>query len=352
MMLNTAITALRLLHLVTAGPTAIRRRGNESLLPLCDEAPPASLFEPEGRPRRTLVLVHGVTNRAEHDPSLVHLARSLASLGYRCIVPALQHLARFRHDPDDIDTIADAISAGYRLDARGVALIAFSYGASYALSAVADPRVNRLCTGLVGFGAYLRLDEALEHQRQLLLRCPDPTQDTADVAYLRYTLLVCHRAELELSADAWHAIDTVLVDFTSPRPIEEKLAPLLRYARDVDYVDLIQRYQRRPLSERLSPVNSLPDVECPVGLLHDPYDRFVPAHHADRIRAILDERPGTPKTRILTTRMLSHVQVHPMRRLADLPPLIRLLDIVLADHWTVPSTPTAPAPATRVLRSK
>jgi pimeloyl-ACP methyl ester carboxylesterase len=329
MSLASTTTVLRLLYYVNS-----RRYGNqpgprESSLPLGYGEASAALFEPLGRPKRTLVLVHGVSGQASHDPHIVNLARSLVPLGYRSVIPELGGMARFSHDPRDIDTLVAAIDAAHRLDGHRISMLAFSYGASYALVAAADPRVRDACAALVGFGAYYDLGEALEHQRQLLLRCPDLEQDCADIAYLRYTLLSSHRDELGLSDEAWAAIDPILVNYTTRVPLENKRGPLLRYAKGVDYVALMESYQRRKLSPLLSPASTLHNVRCRVGLLHDPNDRFVPAHHAERIRSILDARPHVEPTEILTTPMLSHVQVDPMRRLLDLPRLVRLLEPAL-----------------------
>jgi pimeloyl-ACP methyl ester carboxylesterase len=330
MALSAGITTLRLLYYYLRAPAGPRHDVRERSLDIDDPASPVAVFEPLKEPKRNLVLVHGVTGRANADPSIVHLGRSLAALGYRCLVPALQQIAHFRHDAADIDTLTATIERGSAEHA--VSVLAFSYGASYALSAVADPRIRERCDALVGFGAYYTLAEALEHQRLLLVRNPDPHRDDADICYLRYTLLACHRDELGLSAEAWRDIDATLVNFTSPQPIESKRASLLRYAAELDYVALMQSYQSRQISPRLSPKDTLRDVRCSVGLLHDPNDRFVPPNHVQRIREQLDSRPFCPETRVLTTPMLSHVQVDPMRRVFDVPKLMRLLEPVLAPH--------------------
>lgn len=329
MNLPATLTTLRLLYSVNRLPHGRRHSIRESQLKLPGEEKPASLFEPRARPRRTLILIHGVTGRANADPLIVHLARSLAALGYRCVVPALQQLSQFRHDPRDIQTVVASIVASRNHAPDPIALMAFSYGASYALCAAAAPEVRDACVALVGFGAYFDLQEALEHQRKLLVRCPKLEDDDADIAYLRYTLLACHRDTLELSSAAWGEIDAILVNFTTPTPIEQKRAPLLRHARHFDYVQLMESYQRRQLPATLSPAGSLHRLRCAVGLLHDPNDRFVPADHVERIREQLDARPASVPTDILTTPMLSHVQVDPMRRLLDVPKLIRLLEPVL-----------------------
>lgn len=329
MSLASTIAVLRLIYYVNSRSYGNRPGPRESLLPLGAGEDAATLYEPLERPRRTLVLVHGVSGRANNDPHIVNLARSLVPLGYRCVIPALRGFGEFRHDPRDIETLVAAIAASHQLDGHRVSMLAFSYGASYALVAAADPRVRDACSALVGFGAYYQLGEALEHQLRLLLENTDLEQDCADIAYLRYTLLSCHREQLGFSAEAWAAIEPILVNYTTRVPIENKRGPLLRYARDVDYPALMQSYMRRDLPPLLSPATTLSNVRCRVGLLHDPNDRFVPSNHAELIKSVLDTRPHVEPTEILTTPMLSHVQVDPMRQLFDLPKLVRLLEPAL-----------------------
>lgn len=326
--LSTTITTLRLLHAMNSASRGPRPDVLEKELPLPETVGVATWFEPQGRVRGTLVLVHGVTGRANQDPLIVHLARSLASLGYRSVVPALDHLAHFRHDQRDIDTIVATIEAAATHHSNTVSILAFSYGASYALCAAAHPKVSAACSGLIGFGAYFELSEALEYQRQLLLRHQCLDNDDADITYLRYSLLATHREQLDLPEAAWQELEPVLVNFTSPRPLAEKRDPLMRFAQHVDYVGLMESYQRRSHSVALSPASSLHNIQCWVGLLHDPNDKFVPPDHAERIRAVLDARSNRELVEVLTTPMLSHVQVDPMRRLVDLPRLIRVLDPV------------------------
>jgi len=329
MSLASTHTVLRLIINVNSRRYANQPGPRESQVPLGSAGALASLFEPLGRPKRTLVLVHGVSGRGNRDPHIVNLARSLVPLGYRCVIPELHGFAQFRHDPRDIETLVQAIEASQQLDGHRIALMAFSYGASYALVAAADPRARDACAAMVGFGAYYDLGEALEHQRQWLLKSTDLAEDCADIAYLRYTLLSCHRHELGLSEQAWRDIEPILINYTTRVPLDTKRGPLLRHTKDIDYVALMQSYQRRDLSPRLSPATSLAHVRCHVGLLHDPNDRFVPAHHAERIRSALDARAHVTPTEVLLTPMLSHVQVDPMRRLFDLPRLVRLLEPAL-----------------------
>jgi pimeloyl-ACP methyl ester carboxylesterase len=253
----------------------------------------------------------------------------VANLGYYCITPPLTHLAQFSHDARDIEAIALGIERAARLVQRPVGILGFSYGASFALCAAAHPIARSHCSALLGFGAYYDLQAALSHQLELLQRCPDLTQDDADLAYLRYTLIACQKDQLSLAPEAWNEIRDVLNRFTSQTPIEEKRAPLLKHAKSLDYVQLMQKYQASDLPAEVSPKTSVANIACPVGLLHDPEDRFVPKTEVERLRETLDQRPGIAKTQVLTTPMLSHVQVDPRKNLRDLPKLVNLLDLVL-----------------------
>lgn len=290
---------------------------------------PTIVYAPRGEPKRAVVLVHGVTARATDDPSLVQLARSVAALGYLCVTPPLTRLAQFSHDVSDIEAVAVGIEQAATQVQRPASVLGFSYGASFALCAAAHPRARPHCSAVLGFGAYYELSAALEHQLELLRRCPDLTQDDADLAYLRYTLLACHRKQLTISACAWQEIFDTLLHFTSQTPVEVKRAPLIKHASNVDFVDLMLRYQARQLPPEVSPKTNVANINCPVGLLHDPQDRFVPSSEVERLREALDQRPAVAKTQVLTTPMLSHVQVNPRKNLRDLPKLTRLLDLVL-----------------------
>jgi pimeloyl-ACP methyl ester carboxylesterase len=319
------LTLTRLLWGFLKGARGPRQDVSESILERTGNQYPLILYTNTHRVRCTLVLVHGVTARASYDPNLLHLARCIASLGYRCLTPSLVGLANFEHSASDVDTVASAIERGRDIAGERVGVLAFSYGASYALSAAARPSARSCCRAILAFGAYYLLADALEHQRRLLVQNPNPELDDTDLLYLRYTLLACQRSELQLSDAAWAAIQHTLTHYMSPSPLEEKRRALLEHAKSFDFVDLMQRYQRRALPAILSPAGRLRDVTCPVALLHDPSDRFVPADHLERIRHELDARSGYAPTATLTTPMLSHVRVDPRRNLLDALRLIGLL---------------------------
>ena len=319
------MTLFRLLWDFLNGDRGPRPSVGEVILERSTEGYPTILYDTKHDVRGTLVVVHGVTARATEDPNLVHLSRCIASRGYRCLTPPLTGLARFEHSAGDVETVVMAFQQARDIAQGPVGVLAFSYGASYALSAAAKPAARVCCRAILAFGAYHLLAEALEHQRQLLLKNPDPEQDDTDLLYLRYTLLACQQSELGLSDQAVKAIELTLRDYMSDSPLDNKRRALLEHARAFDYVELMQRYQRRQQPSVLSPAGHLHEITCPVALLHDPNDRFVPAAHVERIRRELNTRAGMAPTLVLTTPMLSHVRVDPMRNLRDTWRLIRLL---------------------------
>jgi pimeloyl-ACP methyl ester carboxylesterase len=315
----------RLLWDYLKGEKGTRQGVSEAVLERSENQHPSILYTNKREVRGTLVLVHGVTARASEDPNLVHLSRCIASRGFRCLTPPLSGLANFEHSARDIDTVAKAFQRAYDIAHEPVGILAFSYGASYALCAAARPLARDCCRAILAFGAYYLLPEALEHQRQLLIDNQFPEQDGTDLLYLRYTLLACQRSDLGLAAEAWRSIDAALLDYMSDSPLESKKRALLEHARRFDYVELMERYRHRPLPSTLSPAGQLRGIACPVALLHDPNDCFIPANHVELIRRELDDRAGLAPTRILTTPMLSHVRVDPMHNLRDAWRLIQLL---------------------------
>ena len=327
-----SLSALRLMWDYLNGRRVPRSQVTETTILHSPQGHPWLLYSPTGPQLCPMTLIHGVTAHASEDVNLVHLARCIASLGHPCLTPPLDGLAHFIHTDTDVTIVADAFQRALDLFRVPTGVWAFSYGASYALSAAARPKCREACRFIAGFGAYYRLESALEHQRQLLERNPDPIDDDSDLLYLRYTLLVCQRKRLSLPASAWTSIETALADFMLPTPLHEKRQALLQYARHIDYVDLMANYQRHALSSALSPAGHLQQVACPVALLHDPKDRFIPPDQVQLIQNELDCRDHVPKTRTLTTPMLSHVRVDPMRNLYDAWQLIRLLSPLFETH--------------------
>jgi pimeloyl-ACP methyl ester carboxylesterase len=117
-------------------------------------APALDLYRPAGgRPRGTLVLVHGLSPAGRHHPSLARLARLLAERGHTVLVPELDGLAAFRLSGREVETIDRVLGAAAVHGAR-VSVAGLSFGAGPALlAALRHPDLR-----IVGsFGGYADL---------------------------------------------------------------------------------------------------------------------------------------------------------------------------------------------------
>ena len=112
----------------------------------------ADLYRP-ARPRRALLLVHGLSAAGRRQPELARLARLLAGHGQLVLVPDFPGLKAFRLSGREVEEILGGLD---HLAARGlpVGLAGFSFGAGPALLAAAE----RPALALVGsFGGYADL---------------------------------------------------------------------------------------------------------------------------------------------------------------------------------------------------
>jgi len=112
----------------------------------------ADLYRP-ARPRRAILLVHGLSTFGRRQPDLARFARLLAAEGQLVLVPDFPGLIAFRLGGREVEEIGAALD---HLAARGLplAIAGFSFGAGPALLAAAErPGVR-----LVGsFGGYADL---------------------------------------------------------------------------------------------------------------------------------------------------------------------------------------------------
>jgi len=131
------------------------RRGGETL--------PATLYRPAGRrgPLPAWVVLHGLTYRGRHHPSLERFARALAASGALVFIPEIPEWRRLRVAPEPTTaTIRSAIVAlNERADAAEgrIGLLGFSFGATQGLVATADPELQGKVHGLAAWGGYCDL---------------------------------------------------------------------------------------------------------------------------------------------------------------------------------------------------
>jgi len=121
---------------------------------------PARIYRPP-RARRPLpawAVLHGITRTGRQHRSLDRLARSYAAAGNVVFVPDIPEWRELRVAPAlTSETIRAAVSTlGTRPEVRQghIGLLAFSFGATQAIMAGADPAVAELLHGIVAWGGY------------------------------------------------------------------------------------------------------------------------------------------------------------------------------------------------------
>jgi pimeloyl-ACP methyl ester carboxylesterase len=124
---------------------------------------PARVYRIGGRdrPGPAWVLLHGLTFHGRTHPALDRFARALAASGATVFVPEIPEWSELRVKPaatgpsieGAIDTLIDERLA----HADRIGVFGFSFGATQALAALADPRLGERVRALVAWGGYCDL---------------------------------------------------------------------------------------------------------------------------------------------------------------------------------------------------
>jgi hypothetical protein len=131
-----------------------------------DNTVDATLYLPAGaRAVRGWVALHGMTVPGRTHKSLVRFASALAASGAAVLVPDVPEWRTLRISvaaaADTIEGGAHYLAARPEVSAGSVGAVGFSFGATQALIAAADPRLRELVGTVVGFGGYCDLRRAI-----------------------------------------------------------------------------------------------------------------------------------------------------------------------------------------------
>lgn len=111
------------------------------------------------------VLLHGATRPGPDHPAIVRLAAALAHSGAVVLVPDIPAWRRLELDPAPARTALSQAAKHMCLDPRirpgGVVLVGLSFGVPQVLRTGARLARTGLVRGLVGFGSYCHLDDAI-----------------------------------------------------------------------------------------------------------------------------------------------------------------------------------------------
>ncbi|MFN2556302.1 MAG: alpha/beta hydrolase family protein [Nitriliruptorales bacterium] len=269
------------------------------------------------RPAPAVLLAAGVTPQGTADPRLVRLATAIARTGRVVFAPQLA-LARHELDEADIERLVTATRALHAHPrVRGsVAMLGFSFGASYALLAAADPRVGERLRLVASFGGYGDLGGIIQAATtgvtlldgQRYEWRPDPPV-TAREAVID---LIIQQGRL-LGAETVEAVVAALrgeMETPSLPPSARSIHELVTN-RDPAATSTLLSALPPPLSDlitRLSPVCVAGRVRAPVVLLHAENDPIIPYAELRRLVKAFPHAHGG------VVRLFRHVDFRPSPR--------------------------------------
>ena len=135
---------------ITAQETTYEREG---------EILDATLYRPPGfRHGAGWVVLHGLTVPGRQHESLVRFARALAATNALVLVPDIPEWRDLRLATSvtvpSIQAAVKALAAHPDADAGRIGLVGFSFGATQALVAAADPSIAAILNGIAAWGGY------------------------------------------------------------------------------------------------------------------------------------------------------------------------------------------------------
>lgn len=319
-------------------PHAARVREEEVVFTVGGEPREATLYlPPGGGPGPGWVVLHGLTVPGRRHASLLRFTRALAASGATVFVPDVPPWRALRIDTRAAgETIAAAVHhlAG-RSEARpgGVGVAGFSFGATQALMAAADPSLHGDLRAVVAFGGYCdlpRMVRALftgEHEWKGTTETLDPDPYGRWIIVGNYATQVpgyegvgeVAREALALALEAgrvgkyagWAEYDRLKAEIRerlSPggREIWDVIAPPAGHPPDVERARrLADDFAAAALSmdPGLDPQPRLSGVRARVVLAHGHEDRLIP--YTESLRLYEQLAPHTDAS-VTITRLFAH----------------------------------------------
>ncbi len=262
------------------------------------------------RPAPAVLLAAGITPQGTADPRLMRLATAIARAGRIVFAPELA-LARRQLDEADI---ARLVSATLALDAHpsvrgGVAMLGFSFGASYSIVAAADSRAAKRLRLVASFGGYGDLGGIIQAATTGATLLDGQRHEWRSEAPANASEAVIKLILLQGRLLGGETVEAVAAALRG----ELESAELPQAARSIH--DLVKNRDPAatrallsalppPLSDlipRLSPVHVAARVRAPVVLLHAKDDPTVPYAELRRLAGAF------PHAQVHAVRLFSHV---------------------------------------------
>ena len=287
---------------------------------------PSLVARPAGEgPWPAIFVVNGTVPEGRKLPAVRHLAEGFARAGYLAVVPDLPGLTEDRITPRTVDAAAQAaIEISGRSDAEDgeVAIVGVSTGATLALLAAEDPKVDGRVSLVAGVAPFSNIKTVLSVATTAHYRRPDgklvPYRAVPFLSYVVARSLVAAlppgRDRRTLSAeiagvgrespDPLHDIRQRRTDDLGP---EAKSVVRLLANRDPERFDDL--YAALPGGvrhdlEELSPLAGEKKISAPVELVTGPHDKYFPPSESYALKGV------APQRRVTVTRALDHAELN------------------------------------------
>jgi pimeloyl-ACP methyl ester carboxylesterase len=270
-------------------------------------------------PWPALVFMNGATPDGRNHPTVQRLGVALARAGIGAFIPDLPGVAGGELSPQTLAysiAIAEAAAASAETIGGRVALAGVSIGATLALLAAADPRLqNRIsvvaCVAPFGdlaevmriatTGTYRNGERLGNHAAPPYLRVGLARSLAAMLAVTPATSALCRELRA-LDADSVEVVALPERAFREAGADAERLYDLLA---NTDPGQFDRLYEALPDDVRsaavaLSPIHVAPRLHAPVEIATAPQDRYFPIREAEALVA------ASPRVRLTVTSLLAH----------------------------------------------
>jgi hypothetical protein len=282
------------------------------------------LYVAGDKPIKTVIPVYGMGLLAERDPRLNKFIQACLEMNTRVVVPHLSGLRSFRLEKSDLENLVDLMTHVHGHYQENISVIAFSAGASIALSACSEPAIADKISSIVVFGALHDIREVWQTLHRQSVSAETTDKELDESLWAQYVIAYRNRDRLELSRDEKETIEKSLRQWSFDLPLETKYSFYLRTIEPLHLPSRSGLLMEDDAFEVLSPRGKLKSVRASVSILHDSSDSVVPSAHGQRILNELNQRDNG-RHKLLITPLLSHVTIHAGRNILDALQIINFL---------------------------
>jgi pimeloyl-ACP methyl ester carboxylesterase len=276
---------------------------------------PSLVVRPAGKgPWPAIFVVNGTVPEGKDLPGVRHLAEGFARAGYLAVVPDLPGLTEDRITPQTVDAATQAaLKISGRSDAEDgeVAIVGISTGATLALLAAEDPKLDGRVSIVAGVAPFSNIKTVLSVATTAHYRRPDGKLVPYEaVPFLSYVVARSLVAALPPGGDRRTlSAEIKSVGRESPDPLHDlrsrrtgDLGPgarsVVRLLANRDPERFDDLYAALPDGvrhdlEELSPLSGEGRIGVPVELATGPHDKYFPPSQSYRIERIAPQRTVT-----------------------------------------------------------